>query len=113
MLRHLPVLQRLPQHLEHVAPELRQLVQEEDAVVREGDLAGGLHRGLKDVAPALAAGGAATALAGALPGLAVGAVFGTAYLALKWRESARPYRFLSHLAQRSGRSRHVLRGSPA
>jgi hypothetical protein len=77
------------------------------------ELAGGLHRGLKDVAPALAAGGAATALAGALPGLAVGAVFGTAYLALKWRESARPYRFLSHLAQRSGRSRHVLWGSPA
>jgi hypothetical protein len=77
------------------------------------ELASGLHDGLKDLASVLAAGGAATALAGAVPGLAVGAVFGTAHLALKWRESRRPYRFLSHLAKRSGRSRHVLWGSLA
>ena len=35
-----PLLERLAQRLERVAPELRQLVEEEHAVVRERDLAG-------------------------------------------------------------------------
>ena len=36
----LSVLHRLPQHLERVAPELGQLVEEQHAAVRERDLAG-------------------------------------------------------------------------
>jgi hypothetical protein len=34
------LLQRLPQDLQDVAPKLRPCIQEEHAVVREGDLAG-------------------------------------------------------------------------
>ena len=34
-----PSLERLAQHFQHVALELRQLVEEEHAVVREADLA--------------------------------------------------------------------------
>ena len=37
--RDVAVLQRLPQHLEHVALELRQLIEEEHAVVRQAHLA--------------------------------------------------------------------------
>jgi hypothetical protein len=68
---------------------------------------------LQDVAPALVAGGATIALVGALPGLAVGAVFGTVHLMKKWQESKRPYRFLSCLARSAARSHHFLEASPA
>ena len=42
--RHLAVLDRLAQRLEHVAAELRQLVEEEHAVVGQRDLAGARRR---------------------------------------------------------------------
>ena len=67
----------------------------------------------KEVAPTVVAGGVAmTALVGALPGLAVGVVFGTAHLVHKWQKGKQPYRFLSLLEQRGARFRHVLEGSP-
>ncbi len=75
------------------------------------ELSGEFQGILKDITPAVAAGGLATALVSALPGLVVGVVFGAVPLYKRWRESQRPYRFLSLLAQKGGRSRHVLEGS--
>ena len=46
--RDAPVLQRLAQHLEHPAIELRHLVEEQHAVVRERDLAGARNRAAAD-----------------------------------------------------------------
>ena len=40
---HRAVFERLPQHLQHVARELRQLVQEQHAVVRQADFARPRH----------------------------------------------------------------------
>ncbi len=77
------------------------------------ELASEFQSVLNEVAPAVVAGGATTALVGALPGLAVGVVFGTAHLIQKWQEAKRPYRFLSRLARKGARFRHVLEASPA
>ena len=46
--RHAPGFERLAQHLEHVAVELRQLVEEQHAVVRERDLARARQRAAAD-----------------------------------------------------------------
>ena len=48
---HVPLLERLAERLEHVAPELGQLVEEEDAPVGERDLAGA-RRGEPPTSPA-------------------------------------------------------------
>jgi hypothetical protein len=66
---------------------------------------------LKTVAPFVIAGGTAAALVGAMPGLAVGVVFGSVTLVRGWREAQRPYRFLSRLEGKAG-VRHVLELSP-
>jgi hypothetical protein len=66
---------------------------------------------LQDVAPSVVAGGVTGALIGALPGLAVGVVFGAVHLARKWQESRQPYHFLSRLARKGARPKHVLEGS--
>ena len=77
------------------------------------ELAGELEDVLRKAAPAIVAGGAATALVGALPGLAVGVVFAGVSLTRRWKEDQRPYRFLSHLAAKGAEARHVLEASPA
>jgi hypothetical protein len=78
-----------------------------------GELAGEFKDLMQEVAPSVAIGGATTALVGALPGLAVGVVFGAVHLLKKWNEQKRPYRFLSRIARTGARRRHLLEGSAA
>ena len=47
-MRHRAVLQRLPQHLQHIARELRQLIQKQHAVVRQLHLTRPWHRAPAD-----------------------------------------------------------------
>lgn len=75
------------------------------------ELAGEFKSVLQDVAPAAVTGGATAALVGALPGLAVGIIFGAVSVIRNWREAQLPYRFLSRLVKKG--ARHILEGSPA
>jgi hypothetical protein len=67
----------------------------------------------KNIAPGIAAGTVTAAIVGALPGLAVLAVFGVVSLMASWRQSQRPYRFLSQMTQKGALSQHLLEASPA
>jgi hypothetical protein len=87
---------------------LKSLVRKADA----GEIADDLKGSLQEIAPSVVTGGFATALVGAVPGLVVGVIIGAVQLVMKWRQSQRPYRFLSRLEKKGARPRHVLECSP-
>lgn len=77
------------------------------------ELASEFEGAVKEMAPMLVAGATTTALAGVLPGLAVGVIFGAGRMIQKWNESKKPYRYLSRMVNKGAQTRHVLEASPA
>jgi hypothetical protein len=81
------------------------------ARAKPDELVGEFKGYVKDIAPGLLAGTAASAMVGALPGLVVGVLFAGSSLVKEWYDAKRPYRLLSRLGEKAGRLQHSLEAS--